>query len=127
MMVYEGPAISQAIVPPAVIAQIKPCVGPRRIRLQSPNLVVKPVRHGASLTLHISLISLAPADGDLATRGKPLRAFVRVDRTTLLLSIPKQGDLTLSLGELSRGRHVLEYGVFAGDMFLNGDTECIAI
>ena len=84
--------------------------------------------HGRSVTLHLALLSVTPADADLGVKGKTLRAFIRIDDGEgVLFSIPASGDATISMGDFSVGNHVVRYGVFVGDFFLNGAVRCFRV
>lgn len=127
-MIHGTPTAAHSVspLPTSVLSDIVPCVGPRKIVLQYPNLVVGSQQRGSSVTLRVALLSHEATDGDLGHGGEPLRAFVSIDSRTIILGLTPQARTTLSFGPLEHGRHVLLYGVYSGARLLNGNTRCFS-
>jgi hypothetical protein len=116
-----------ALLPATVIndPRIKSCSAPHTFIIQYPNLDVTATVHGTALTLHLQLLSAIPTDANFTTHGKPLRAFIQIDKQSVLFTLPVVGKATISMGDFPAGSHVLRYGVYIGGTFLNGGVKCL--
>jgi hypothetical protein len=128
-MILDSGVPLEPLIPATVIndPRIKSCSTPYTIFMEDPNLNVVTEMHGHAVTLHLDLISAGPTNADLAAKHQPLRAFVQIDKQGVLISLPAGGSTTISMGNFASGSHIMRYGVFIADRFLNGRVRCFEI
>jgi hypothetical protein len=107
-------------------ARLRSCSGPKQVRLELPNLVVTSSVHMDALTLHVRFLSVLGAHADPMVKSR-VRAFVRLDRQSILLELSAGGATALTFDHAKRGLHEIQYGVFDGNSLLNGGIICVRV